>query len=236
LTDWRWITVATILIFLLFHFSASLLGSQRGEWGLVVALLVVGACLIAERLLAGRNLTAACRAIGIASGTTRGLLAALMVSAILLATLPFIFAVSGASLVFLPNWGLMVPGLFLQAGVAEEALFRGFLFGSFRERFPFWQAALLSSGPFILAHLPLFAIMPWPVALASVLLALITSFPLARLFELGNRTIWAPAIVHMVIQGTVKVVALDATVMTVPLLWMAVAALVPWAAFLVRER
>jgi hypothetical protein len=38
--------------------------------------------------------------------------------------------------------------------------------------------------------------MSWPVALAAVGLAVVLSFPLAYLFELGGRTIWAPAILH----------------------------------------
>jgi hypothetical protein len=35
------------------------------------------------------------------------------------------------------------------------------------------------------------------------------SFPLAHLFELGGTTVWAPAILHFVIQGTVKIVILS---------------------------
>jgi hypothetical protein len=35
--------------------------------------------------------------------------------------------------------------------------------------------------------------------------------PLAHLFELGGATIWAPAILHFVIQATVKVVVIRAT-------------------------
>ena len=51
----------------------------------------------------------------------------------------------------------------------------------------------------------LFFSMPWPIAVASFLLATVISSPLAYLFELGGNTIWAPALLHFVIQATVKV-------------------------------
>ena len=64
--------------------------------------------------------------------------------------------------------------------------------------------------------------MPWPIAVASVLLAIIISFPLAYLFELGGDTIWAPAILHFVIQATVKVIVFAHLAESFALLWMAV--------------
>ena len=49
--------------------------------------------------------------------------------------------------------------------------------------------------PFVAVHLLMFFTMPWPVAgLASLLLAVVISFPMAHLYELGNATIWAPAL------------------------------------------
>jgi hypothetical protein len=47
--------------------------------------------------------------------------------------------------------------------------------------------------PVVGVHLLLFLWMEWPVALASLLLSAVLSFPLARLFELGGNTIWGPA-------------------------------------------
>jgi len=79
-------------------------------------------------------------------------------------------------------------------------LFRGYLFGHVREGRPFWRAATVSCAPFVAVHLFMFLTLPWPIALASVLLAAILSFPLAYLFELGGRTIWAPAFLHFIVQ------------------------------------
>ena len=52
--------------------------------------------------------------------------------------------------------GCSLPGLFAQAGIAEELLFRGYLFGHLREGRSFWRAALLSMPPFLAVHLLLF--------------------------------------------------------------------------------
>ena len=124
--------------------------------------------------------------------------------------------------------GLFIGGLFAQAGVAEETLFRGYLFGRVRLGRTFWRAAAMSMLPFVAVHLFLFLTMSWPLALASVLLAVVISFPLAHLFELGGKTIWAPAILHFVIQGAVKVVIVaDGGETLFPLVWMLASALLP---------
>ena len=60
------------------------------------------------------------------------------------------------------------------------------------------------------------------------------SFPFAHLYELGGSTIWAPALLHFVVQATVKIVAIDGEAATsFPLVWMAAAAVVPMLALLV---
>ena len=92
----------------------------------------------------------------------------------------------GLTSTFYPGWVSLLPGLFAQAGIAEEVLFRGYLFGQVRVGRTFWRAAALSMVPFVSVHLVLFFYMAWPIALASVLLAIAISFPLAYLFELGG--------------------------------------------------
>jgi hypothetical protein len=88
--------------------------------------------------------------------------------------------------------------------------------------------------PFVAVHLLMFFSMPWPVAVASLLLAVVISFPMAHLYELGGATIWAPALLHFVVQGTVKSVYFvgDAGA-AFPLVWMAASALVPLLALFV---
>ena len=85
--------------------------------------------------------------------------------------------------------------------------------------------------PFVLVHLVLFFSMPWPIALASVVLAIVISFPLAHLFELGGNTIWAPALLHFVVQATVKVLVFSNGADSFALLWMAASAAIPMLVF-----
>jgi hypothetical protein len=56
------------------------------------------------------------------------------------------------------------------------------------------------------------------------------------LFELGGDTIWAPAILHFIMQGTVKVVTFHGEGgQVVPIVWMVACATLPYLVFL-RER
>ena len=103
-------------------------------------------------------------------------------------------AIESARLVVDPRWTALVPGLFAQAGIAEEVLFRGYLFRHVRAGRTFWRAVGLATLPFVAVHLILFATMPWPIALAAVLLSALIGAPFAYLFELGGGTIWAPAL------------------------------------------
>ena len=135
---------------------------------------------------------------------------------------------------FAPGWLWLLPGLFAQGGVAEEVLFRGYLFGRLRRGRSFWRATGLSMLPFVGVHLLLFFTMPWHIAMAALLLSVVLSIPLTYLFELGGATIWAPAILHFVVQSTVKIVAFaDAGASWFPLVWMAASALLPMAVLLV---
>jgi membrane protease YdiL (CAAX protease family) len=135
------------------------------------------------------------------------------------------------------GWLWLVPGLFAQGGIAEECLFRGYLFGHLRRQRTFWRAAWLSVPPFVAVHLLLFTYMPAPVAAAATLLSLVMSFPLARLYDLGGGTIWAPAILHFVAQGAVKIAIVpEQKQAAIGIAWMAVCAVLPWAAFALKDR
>ena len=85
-------------------------------------------------------------------------------------------------------------------------------------------------------HLVLFVTMAWPVALAAVLLSAILSPPLAHLFELGGGTVWAPALLHFVVQGAIKLITPENTTALLPLIWMAASGVLPYLVFLVRSR
>jgi hypothetical protein len=100
----------------------------------------------------------------------------------------------------------------------------------------FWLAAWLSMIPFVGVHLLLFFTMPLPVALAALLLSAVLSFPLAHLFELGGGTIWPAALLHFVVQGTVKVLVMSGPASSrFPFVWIALSAVLPMLAFVVSR-
>ena len=233
-SQWTRLLAGVALVFALFHWTAQALGSDRGQAGIIIGLLVVTATLVVEGAIFGQSPGRAARSLGLGQPRAGGMIAAAAICVALLLVVPIFAKVSGNSPTLLPGWWLLLPGLFAQAGVAEEVLFRGYLFGRLRQGRSFWRAAGLSILPFAAVHLVLFLTMPWPIALAALMLSIVLSIPLAHLFELGGGTIWAPALVHFVVQGTVKVITFsDVTGSGFPLLWMAASALVPMCALLV---
>jgi membrane protease YdiL (CAAX protease family) len=189
-----------------------------------------------ERLLTGAGPAQALRRLGLGLPRWSGCFAALVVSLLLILVIPGYAAMTGSSFRMYPGWMSLLPGLFAQAGIAEETLFRGYLFRHVRAGRPFWTAALLAGAPFVLVHLLLFLTLPWQVAAASVLLAWVMTFPLSYLFELGGNTIWAPAFLHFVVQGAVKLAVPASADQYFPLVWITASAIVPFLVFLVRNR
>lgn len=234
---WLKLVASLCLVFALLQGAASALGSDCGQAGLLVGLLVVAALLCVERLVFHQSFTASIHALGLGLPPPRGFLAAGALSLLLLLVIPVFAQAMRAPLAFYPGWVSLLPGLFAQAGIAEETLFRGYLFGHLRRGHSFWRAAALATVPFTVVHLLLFVTLPWPIALAAVLLAVALSFPLAYLFELGGGTVWAPALVHFVVQGAFKVVVISgASGAALPLVWMAASAAFPYLVFLVPRR
>jgi membrane protease YdiL (CAAX protease family) len=217
--------------------AAALTGSGLGQAGLLVGALGVAATMLAERLLYSTPLPAVPARLGLGRPPARAISAALLIGLGMLAFFPIFGRATGTSITLRSGWLWLVPGLFAQGGIAEECLFRGYLFGHLRRGRGFWRAAWLSVPPFVAVHLLLFTYMPAPIAAAATVLSLVMSFPLARLYDLGQATIWAPALLHFFAQGAVKlaVVAEDRQ-MTMGIGWMAVSAVVPWMVFALRRR
>ena len=232
--DWFRLGLGLLLVFGLFHGSATILGSDRGQRGILIGTLVVAATAAAEWFLLRRRHGAGIRRLGLGRPRAQGIVVA-SGAAFLLLMVALLFArARGMSAAFYPGWISLLPGLFAQAGIAEEVLFRGYLFAHVRVGRTFWRAAAVSMVPFGIVHLVQFFSMPWPIALASLLLAIVISFPLAYLFELGGNTIWAPALLHFVIQATVKVLVFSDGAESFALAWIAASAIVPLLIFTVK--
>lgn len=219
------------LLFAVLQGSAAALQSLRGEAGLFVAAATIGAALLVQRALFGGAWPDIFTSLGLGAPRARGTMAAIGVSALALCVFP-IFLMSGPGWIY-PGAVWLAVGIFLQGGVAEEIVFRGYLYGHIRRGRPFWRAALISAIPFAAAHLYLFATMDWPIALTALALAAALSFPFAKLYELGGRTIWAPALAHAVVQGAIKLIVIEEAMF--PIVWMVVSLVAMWVVFLISS-
>jgi membrane protease YdiL (CAAX protease family) len=231
--DWAKLLIGFALLFAVLQGSAAALQSLRGESGLIVVAAVVAVALLLQRVLFAKGWREGLESLGLGATQTRGVTAALGVSALTLCAFPLFLIVQGGEGSLYPGALWLALGIFAQAGVAEEVVFRGYLYGHIRRGRTFWRAALLSAIPFAIAHLYLFTTMAWPIAFASLLLSVAISFPFAWLYELGGRTIWAPAIVHAVVQGAIKLYVIEDPVF--PLVWIGASLVAPWLVFFVSS-
>lgn len=231
------IVAGFLLIWLVLERSAAALGSTRGEFGVIVCALVLAAGIGVELVLFGVPPSRALPLLGFRRATRRSLLATLALSLGLLCFFPLYAVLGGIPLTVRADWYWLLPGLFAQAGIAEEMLFRGYLFRHLRDGRAFWPAALLAALPFFAVHLLLFATLDVALAAASLVLSLAVSFPLAWLFERAGNSVWPPAMLHFVVQGAIKLVEVPAGAMAgVAVAWIAICAVVPWLLFGFRPR
>jgi membrane protease YdiL (CAAX protease family) len=227
------VALATIVLYLVFDRTAAGLGSTRGEAGIVVCAIVLALTLGAERLVTGAPWGAMVRSLGLGRAAPRALGVTLALCALLLAYFPLHSAVTGARLQMRSDWAVLAIGMFAQGGIAEETLFRGFLYRHVREGRTFWRGATLAAVPFVAAHLSLFFTLDFAVALAALLVSVSMTFPLARLFDRAGASIWPGAILHTVVQAAIKLIEPAVPGDGVPLAmgWMVVGAVVPWIVF-----
>lgn len=229
--------IVFVVLYFAFDRLAASLGSTRGEAGLVVCAVVVALALAAERWLTGAPLRSCVVALGLRAPTSRALLAAVGVGTALLTSLPVLAALTGMELALRPGAAWLALGMLAQAGVAEEVLFRGFMYRHLRSTRTFWRAATLSAVPFAAAHVPLLWTLDASVALLALAMAIAWSFPLAWLFDRARGSIWPGAILHAVIQSGIKVLVDDgAAFQSLAIAWVALGIVAPWLFFLLRER
>ncbi|MGE0788664.1 MAG: CPBP family intramembrane glutamic endopeptidase [Sandaracinaceae bacterium] len=231
-----WTVIGTVAIFVLFDRVASYLGSVRGERGLTVCAVVVVATVWMEWSLSRRDLRASLRAIGLGAPIPRALGMSVALSLAMLGFFPAYAALSGETLRVRDDWLALLPGLFAQAGIAEEVLFRGFLFRRVRGEGSFARGAARAVLPFALAHVVLLFSMDASVALVAVLLSITISIPLSWLFERGGGAVWPAAVLHCTVQGSIKVVETDGSAIQLAIAWMAFAAVAPFIVFSLRPR
>jgi membrane protease YdiL (CAAX protease family) len=232
--DWGRLLAGLVAVYVLFQAIALTSDSTRGEFGILIACLVVLALVLVEVWLFRVPARSASFELGLGTPRRRGIVASALVSFIFLGVIP-LSTLFGSQVSIAQAWWLMLLGLFAQAGIAEEVLFRGYLFHHLKQGREFWRAALLSALPFAFIHLGLFVVLPYPLAFASLALALVMTPPLSHLFVLGGNTIWPPALLHFVVQGGLKIVELGPDDDWLPLAWIGASALIPYLAFCWRR-
>ncbi len=224
------------LIYLILQGAATWTGSLYGEAGALICALTLATALLIERVLFRTPLIVALPALGFGRPNGRGLLAAVAICGLLLAYFPAFAWITGTTLTMRDAWPALALGIVLQGGIAEELLWRGYLFGRLQRGRGFWPAATLSMLVMAAAHLLLFATLPFPVAFTATLVSVVISFPLSQLYVLGGNTIWGPALVHAAVQGAIKLVVFPVELqLSGQIGWMLVCVAVSLLAFVVRR-
>lgn len=223
-------SIAFVVVWLAFDRAANALGSTRGERGLAVCALVLGSLYLIQRGVFAQKDTV--RSLGLRRPQLQvtGVVGLLML--VLLCFFPAYSALMNVAVTWRSDAWLLACGMFLQGGVAEETLFRGFLFAHLRQGRSFWRGAWLSAIPFTLVHCMLFITLDWPVALAALALALAISFPLSWVYERSGASIWPCALLHASIQAPIKLVEVPEPAFAgMAVTWMALTATLPWLVF-----
>lgn len=166
---------------------------------LIVTGIMVFAAVSFERLFFKYSPPQGFLALGFGRPNPRAVLAASIIAVIMLAFFPVFSLSTGAQIGLKPDWLWILLAIVTLNGIGEETLFRGYVFGGLRKegRLSFRQAGFISMIIFAAVHLLLFIGNPFFVGLLGTLIAIASAFPMAYLFERGNNTIWAPAVLHV---------------------------------------
>jgi membrane protease YdiL (CAAX protease family) len=132
------------------------------------------------------------------------------------------------------DWLWILLGIVALNGIAEETLFRGYVFGHLRQEWSFHKAALISLVVFAAAHLFLFVQNSPAVAIAGTLVAVASAYPLAWLYERCHFTIWAGVIIHIMTHAIRLVDVPESFYMPAVLAWIVLQIGIPLLIFLFR--
>jgi membrane protease YdiL (CAAX protease family) len=168
----------------------------------------VGATLAAERLLFSRTWLQAWQAVGFVQARLPTLIIVLLVSLPMWLFLPFLAWVKDVPIRLQPDWPVLLVGVILVNGIAEEVIHRAFVFGHLQQERSFRQAATLSALLFAAQHLYLVFSIGWISGLASVLLAALLTFPLVYSYACGGNSLGGPAILHTSSNAPMLILAL----------------------------
>jgi hypothetical protein len=219
-----------IVAFLVMHYTGQALMKLPYIFNaILVFAAVLMAMLLFSKLTEGKTVKSTISDMGFRKTNLPGLAPGIFVSLALFGSYPLLGYLLNTGIKPVDGWQWNITGLMFTAGLAEEMIFRGYLFGSLRRKMGFRKAVLKAAICFSAAHLVMFTYMDWRVALLSTLLAVAISVPLAFLFEKGNNSLWSPAIVHTAIRTVGLVVTVDEKhFMQFSLLWIVICMTTPY--------
>ncbi len=217
--------------------GAVLLGTSAldatGRWGPAILAAVLATALAVEAVTRRFTLVAALSRVGLGRPGGRALAVAAVVSGLVLLAFPLTAVVTGAAPVLRPDWPWLLVGILAFHGVAEELVWRGYVFRRLRAGRSFRAATWWTMPLIAAAHVPIVVTMGPAIGLGAMLVAAVTAFPLGHLYETGGNTIWAPALVHTAIDAFKLVVIPAAAITTFSSLLIVVSLTVPLLALAV---
>ncbi len=167
-----------------------------------IAPAIVG---IVATLLVHAKIKGNWRSVGLRPASPRSLLLGLSAGLPLLIGYGVIFGVLYVDYATVPYIGLVITKFVVAQGIAEEVIFRGFVFGRLRTGRSFIRAATLSAVVFAVVHLSNFlhgfSAQVIIGVITSTLFAFVLAYPAALLFERSGQTIWPFAITHVLIDS-----------------------------------
>ena len=218
-TTWTRLIVGFVVVYGVLAIGTALDSSVRS--GLLTLAAVLVAVALTEWVQARSARAVVCARLGLGAPGVPALLAATAVSLLPVA--------------LRPNWPWLLLGVFAVHGLAEELVWRGFVFRRLRETHAFWPAVWWSMPFVVAAHVPIVLTVGPVVGLGAMLVAAVTSVPLSYLYEWGRRTLWAPALVHTAIDSF-KIVEVPAGTTTFSLALIAVSLTAPLLVFALPRR
>jgi membrane protease YdiL (CAAX protease family) len=234
------IIIGYLLLYGTFELTAKLTGDTTiPKNALFISACVLIAAVIVELVFFKSKISDLVKILGLGKPGSKAIIASIGITLLLFLCYPLITLITGFNFIIPANWIWLAIGVFVLHGIAEEVLYRGFLFRRLREGRSFWKAALLAVIFFTVAHLPIIINQGLIVGGMAVLLAVVSSFPFSYLYEKGNNTIWAPAIVHAAIDTIIPILAagpMDERATMAVTLWMAASMVIPYSAFLMLRK
>jgi membrane protease YdiL (CAAX protease family) len=203
---------------------------------LVRTLLTLATVVVLELSLFRQPVTGAVGRLGFGWPGARWLGVAAIAGAPLVLFFPIYSALTGTAWSLPAGWLWAYLGYVAVSGLAEEVMFRAFLFGRLRAGRGFWAAATLSMLAFSAVHLLLFLRVNVFVATAALLLAALGAYPLAYLYEQAGGSVWPCVLLHSLAHLITVVTWAEGGELTAPLAFMAVAAVSPWVVFVFSRR